>query len=296
MPSSTTPSLQRLSIHNTKAVISALKEDGGLILTDFTTPEAVAQVNAETEPYLRSDKPWKGALFPPETRRCPRLIARSRTAREQWLVNPELKEILNYFLSKTTQNYYDDTLHTYTTEPLLDVATTLEVNPGAKAQRLHRDDKVHHADHFDQTVSGHQMGTDVSMSILIPGIATTRENGATYVRRADSPLTVTFLEMLTLERYFLDLISGAWIAPRAKLIALSRRWCLEKPSSSLVASTMPAAPTILLIRPVLSTPCSSAEVSTVLRRRIIWLTRAKRLCRGLRRCRRCLDSIIRLQI
>jgi len=57
----------------------------------------------------------------------------------------------------------------------------MEIGPGGKAQRLHRDDKNHHVDHFDQTKSGYRIGSDVSMSFLIPGVATTVENGATQV-------------------------------------------------------------------------------------------------------------------
>ena len=49
------------------------------------------------------------------------------------------------------------------------------------AQRLHRDDKDHHVDHMDQTKTGYRVGSDVSLSFLIPGVETTVENGATLM-------------------------------------------------------------------------------------------------------------------
>lgn len=35
--------------------------------------------------------------------------------------------------------------------------------------------------HPDQTKTGYKIGTDVELSFLVPGIATTPENGATLV-------------------------------------------------------------------------------------------------------------------
>ena len=57
----------------------------------------------------------------------------------------------------------------------------MEIGPGGKAQRLHRDDKNHHVDHEDQTKTGYRVGSDVSLSFLIPGVETSFENGATLV-------------------------------------------------------------------------------------------------------------------
>lgn len=57
----------------------------------------------------------------------------------------------------------------------------MEIGPGGKAQRLHRDDKNHHVDHMDQTKTGYRVGSDVSLSFLIPGVETTSWDGATLV-------------------------------------------------------------------------------------------------------------------
>ncbi|KAJ9271222.1 hypothetical protein DTO212C5_2572 [Paecilomyces variotii] len=182
MPSEIAPaSLRRVDFNDLDKVISTIEQDGGVILTGFTTPEVVAQVNSEVEPYLNNDKPWKGKLFPPETRRCTRLLGRSNTARREWVGSDRLFDILNHFLSKTTTIFYDDVPTMHTTLPILSTAATIDVRPGAIGQRIHRDDKVHHVDHGDMTSTGYKLGSDVSMSLLVPGVESTEENGATLV-------------------------------------------------------------------------------------------------------------------
>lgn len=205
MPSAIAPaSLRRVDFNDLDKVISTIEQDGGVILTGFTTLEVVAQVNSEVEPYLNNDKPWKvswympncrnslffsgspcrrqqGKLFPPETRRCTRLLGRSNTARREWVGSDRLFDILNHFLSKTTTIFYDDVPTTHTTLPILSTAATIDVRPGAIGQRIHRDDKVHHVDHEDMTSTGYKLGSDVSMSLLVPGVESTEENGATLV-------------------------------------------------------------------------------------------------------------------
>ncbi|KAI9741326.1 MAG: hypothetical protein M1834_003043 [Cirrosporium novae-zelandiae] len=179
MPSSTAPSVPRVDASDVEGCIEAIKEHGCVIIENFTTRDLVEKVNAETRPYLDADKPWKGALFPEATRRCNRLVSRSPTFRTHWLTSPTADKISKTFISKTTHNFYGNEKHTYTTDPIIDIALTMEVNPGSYAQRLHRDDKNHHVDHIDQTKTGYQMGQDVGIAFLVPGTETTYENGAT---------------------------------------------------------------------------------------------------------------------
>ena len=121
----------------------------------------------------------KGDLFPPETRRCTNLAGRSKTARENWLVDPLVRALTAKFVDKTTSNFYGETKHTYTSEAICTIAMTFDIGPGAKAQRLHRDDKNYHVDHVDQTASGYHVGSDVMMAFMTPGVKTTTQNGAT---------------------------------------------------------------------------------------------------------------------
>lgn len=123
----------------------------------------------------------QGKLFPPETRRCTRLLGRSETARREWVGSDQLFVYLNHFLAKTTKIFYDDIPTVHTTLPILSTASTIDVRPGAIGQRLHRDDKVHHVDHADMAESGYKRGSDVSMTLLIPGVESNVENGSTLV-------------------------------------------------------------------------------------------------------------------
>jgi ectoine hydroxylase-related dioxygenase (phytanoyl-CoA dioxygenase family) len=118
-------------------------------------------------------------LFPPETRRCANLAGRSKTVREKWLVDPLVRACNAKFIDKTTTNYYGETKHTYISEAQVTIAVTFEIGPGGKAQRLHRDDKNYHMHHPDQTATGYNYGTDVELAFMIPGILTTKANGAT---------------------------------------------------------------------------------------------------------------------
>lgn len=63
----------------------------------------------------------------------------------------------------------------------MQLALSMEIGLGAKAQRLHRDDKNFHMDHIDQISTGYRHGSDVQLSFLTSGKDTTPENGATLV-------------------------------------------------------------------------------------------------------------------
>ncbi|KAJ5301785.1 hypothetical protein N7508_006648 [Penicillium antarcticum] len=171
--------IQRIDRGDEVAIIKALIEDGCCVIKNFTDVETVTRVNAEVQPYLDQDKPWKGNLFPEETRRCANLAGRSKTARETWLVDRLIRTLAAKFIDKTTSNFYGATKHTDTSEAVCSIAMTFDIGPGAKAQRLHRDDKNYHVDHEDQGATGYRVGSDVMMAFMVPGVQTTVENGAT---------------------------------------------------------------------------------------------------------------------
>jgi hypothetical protein len=74
MPAPTGPSLQRIDASDIEGLKQAIVDDGAVIIKTFTTAELVDQVNEDTRSYLDTDKPSLCAMFPPETRRCVRLI------------------------------------------------------------------------------------------------------------------------------------------------------------------------------------------------------------------------------
>lgn len=172
--------IQRIDVHEpAETFIEALKRDGLVVVQNFASSEELADSLQEVQPYLDADKPWEGKLFPPETKRCFRLIARSKTVREKFFSHPLYQQVCEHFLARTTTNYYDDKPTTYTSHPLLSMAMTMAIGPGGKAQRIHRDDKNHHATHIKSDT--YVMGNDVLVGLMVPTCATTVENGATQV-------------------------------------------------------------------------------------------------------------------
>ncbi|RDW80654.1 hypothetical protein BP5796_05352 [Coleophoma crateriformis] len=174
------PTLRRLPVDAPlEDFIDAITKDGGCVCTNYVTPEEVAQANAEVKPWLDKDKPWKGKLFPPETRRCNRLLWRSKTCREKFFMHPLYQALARHFLSSTDPTWYDEECFWYTSRPLLSAALGIDVRPGAEGQRLHRDDKMYHTRHTDATSTGWTAGRDDGFGVFVPGINTTAENGAT---------------------------------------------------------------------------------------------------------------------
>ena len=124
--------------------------------------------------------------LPRETSRCYRLFGRSRTAREDWLQRPAFLEVLNYFLRTKSLPYNDNGSTVIETDAILSAAATLDIGPGTKAQDLHRDDFIWQQTHAAKEGPGYQMGSDVSMGLLVPGVNTTKANGATLVEKSDA--------------------------------------------------------------------------------------------------------------
>lgn len=162
-----------------QSFINALENDGLVVIKNFASHQDLDQSLREVQPYLDADKPWEGKLFPPETKRCFRLIGRSQTVRDKFFSHPLYQQISEHFLNRTTVNYYDDKKTTYTTYPLLSMSMTMAIGPGAKAQRIHRDDKNHHATHVKSDT--YVMGNDILVGLMVPTCDTTVENGATLV-------------------------------------------------------------------------------------------------------------------
>ena len=120
-------------------------------------------------------------MFPPETRRCTRLVSRSKTCRDNWLTHPLIYALSSAFVDKTTSNFYGEQRHTYTSKFNLSISISMEIGPGGKAQRLHRDDKNYHVHHANMMQTGYQPESDVLIAFLIPGVDTRQELGATNV-------------------------------------------------------------------------------------------------------------------
>ena len=53
------PSIQHIHRDEVDKIVQAIVQDGGVIIKNFASVEAVERVNADTLPYLEKDKPWQ---------------------------------------------------------------------------------------------------------------------------------------------------------------------------------------------------------------------------------------------
>lgn len=172
---------RRVPLHDVQTAIKVIEEDGGVILTDFTSITDVEKVNSDAAPFLAAIKADMSSSSP-ETARCTRLFGRSTTAREIWLQQEPLKKILDHFLCTVTTPYNssDETAEAFATSPILSAAATLDICPGVKAQSLHRDDFIWQQTHVHRQ-DRYLPGSDVGIGLLVPGVKTSAANGATLV-------------------------------------------------------------------------------------------------------------------
>lgn len=97
--------------------------------------------------------------------------------------NKVLLEVADHFVASSTTVFHGDTGKkvTYGSKPILSLSSVLDIGPGAKAQPLHRDDDLYYNKHEDLTQTGYKKGRDVGMAIMMPGVESTYEKGATLV-------------------------------------------------------------------------------------------------------------------
>ncbi|KAL8726067.1 MAG: hypothetical protein Q9166_006946 [cf. Caloplaca sp. 2 TL-2023] len=170
---------RRVSLDDPDAIIQIIKEDGGVVLTDFSDTADVKKVNEDARPYINAILEERMSHGQPrETTRCTRLFGRSATARETWLQQPAFLKVVNHFLRTETIHYNGSGATSLGTDAILSAAATLDIGPGVQAQDLHRDDFIWQQTHLAQP-KGYERGSDIAMGLLVPGVKTTKENGAT---------------------------------------------------------------------------------------------------------------------
>lgn len=176
-----TPSVQRIPYTAPKAdFILALERDGCVVIQNFTDNETLAQAHREVKPFLDAeDEASKVGALEGNTKTCTRLVGRSKTVREKFFAEPLYQDLVEHFLTLKTQCWYGTDASVNTCPPLLSIAITMSIQPGTPAQRLHRDDKNHHARHTPAT--SYEPNRDMLLGLFVPECDTRRENGATRV-------------------------------------------------------------------------------------------------------------------
>ncbi|BEI84449.1 hypothetical protein CcaverHIS002_0410530 [Cutaneotrichosporon cavernicola] len=170
-----------------QAEINALiAKMGAVVLKGLLSKEEVDQMNKDFKPHLDALGPagnkeqWDGSFFPNTSKKVPGLLAKSETYVNSMLLNPVLNGLADHALTRRTKTTMSSPeRHWSTCKPQLNVTALLEVNPGGKAQELHRDDAIYH----DKIKGSDVWDPRQEKSILALAALTkvTPENGGTLI-------------------------------------------------------------------------------------------------------------------
>lgn len=72
------PQVQRIDRDNVTGIIQAIIDDGCCVIKNFTSVETINNVNAEAQPYLDADKPWKVCRFQTSMRKPWPILSKQR--------------------------------------------------------------------------------------------------------------------------------------------------------------------------------------------------------------------------
>ncbi|GME27421.1 Phytanoyl- dioxygenase [Neofusicoccum parvum] len=147
-------------------------------LTVLSTAET-ASIEKQVRPYLNADAPWEGDFFPPETRRVMGLAGKSREYIEKIPGNPLYRGVCDALLTSKFTSWNGQKRETSISKPQLNNTIVFSINPGARAQDLHRDDMVHHNFQPAITHQEYRAGRDTGIGFFVAGKRTTKANGAT---------------------------------------------------------------------------------------------------------------------
>lgn len=159
-------------------ILRVIEQDGGVILTNFTSLEDLAAIDADVEAHRASTNTTENSalhIIPKETLAIPGLVGKSSTIARICSENTVLEQLRTSILQEKFSVFREDFVEENTIDPLLSTSLTFHIGYGAPRQRLHRDDNTHgtrHGGNFDLKKAG-QFGC------LIAATKTTRENGAT---------------------------------------------------------------------------------------------------------------------
>ncbi|KAF4968688.1 hypothetical protein FSARC_3974 [Fusarium sarcochroum] len=175
--------VQRISREaGTQAFIDAVEKDGCVIIKDFTDLESLEQAQKEVQPYLDESLSAAGSTVGAlngGTAICTRLVGRSKTVREKFFSDSLYQDISQHFIGLETKIWYGSEPTIQKSDPLLSISITMSSQPGSNAQKLHRDDKNHHARHTQATE--YTKGRDMLIGIFVPDCDTFKANGATRI-------------------------------------------------------------------------------------------------------------------
>ncbi|KEY66700.1 hypothetical protein S7711_09720 [Stachybotrys chartarum IBT 7711] len=162
--------------------IDAIEQDGCVVIKDFTDLASLEEASKEVQPYLDASVAEAGSTVGAlngGTATCTRLVGRSRTVREKFFSDSLYQDLADYFIGLETTVWYGGEPKVQKSDPLLSISITMSSQPGSNSQKLHRDDKNHHAKHTE--ASKYVKGRDMLFGLFVPDCDTFEANGATRI-------------------------------------------------------------------------------------------------------------------
>ena len=163
--------LQRIAADApTEKIVTALEQDGGVIVEDLLDADVLARFNAEIDPFLASAKRAKDRtfinpavqwFFGAETRDVTGVAGRSRVFATEILTHPVYKAVCDAILLPNCASYQ------------LNIAHVLDRGPGSEEQMIHRDELV--------WVHMPKPHPEIQLASVIALVDFTADNGATRV-------------------------------------------------------------------------------------------------------------------
>ncbi|KAK4652885.1 hypothetical protein QC762_503360 [Podospora pseudocomata] len=164
---------------NPDDIVQALIRTGGVVIRNVILQETLDVIEKDVRPFIEADKPWKGDFFPPETRRVYGLAGKSPTFFKSVVANPLYQAVCSKMLTAEYKSWLGQKLETSISRPQLNNTIVFSINPGARAQELHRDDMIHHNVLTAITADQYKIGRDSGIGWFVAGKKTTKANGAT---------------------------------------------------------------------------------------------------------------------
>ncbi|KAK4641728.1 hypothetical protein QC761_503360 [Podospora bellae-mahoneyi] len=164
---------------NPDDIVQALIRTGGVVIRNVIPQETLDVIEKDVRPFIEADKPWKGDFFPPETRRVYGLAGKSPTFFKSVVANPLYQAVCSKMLTAEYKSWLGQKLETSISRPQLNNTIVFSINPGARAQELHRDDMIHHNVLTAITADQYKIGRDTGIGWFVAGKKTTKANGAT---------------------------------------------------------------------------------------------------------------------
>ncbi|CAP64780.1 uncharacterized protein PODANS_5_3360 [Podospora anserina S mat+] len=164
---------------NPDDIVQALIRTGGVVIRNVIPQETLDVIEKDVRPFIEADEPWKGDFFPPETRRVYGLAGKSPTFFKSVVANPLYQAVCSKMLTAEYKSWLGQKLETSISRPQLNNTIVFSINPGARAQELHRDDMIHHNVLTAITTDQYKIGRDTGIGWFVAGKKTTKANGAT---------------------------------------------------------------------------------------------------------------------